>query len=576
MPGAGESRRRAATGVERVKERSGYLRGTVAEALAQPAIRFSQDDYHVLKFHGVYQGYDRDSATELKGQGLDKHWQLMTRVRLPGGRLTADQYLVLDALADQVANGTLRITTRQGIQYHGVLKGDLSALIAGVNAALMTTLAACGDVVRNVMAPPVLDGDPRLVRLQADAARLSGLLLPQSRAYHEIWLDGELSHSSQEESEPLYGATYLPRKLKIALAAPFDNTVDVLANDLGFIGLFDGNRLIGYNVAIGGGMGMTHNRPDTWPYLARLTAFILPDQIEAMAQAVVSLARDHGDRTDRRRARLKYLVEEWGVERVRSWLEADLGYPLEMPRSMPPLVVPERLGWTDPGDGTLTLGLPVASGRIEDVGPLRLRSLLALLVRRFRPAISLLATQDIALTGLDPAARQEIDGLLASHGVARSDQMSPLYRWALFCPALPSCGLALTEAERVRESILACIQAALDAHGLGEERISVRVTGCPNGCARPYSGDIGLVGRVPGSYSLYVGGDFAGTRLATCLVDKLAVDAIGPTLNLLFAGWASNRRGDEDFGDWCHRRGADDLRGLLNPTVSAPSETRCA
>jgi sulfite reductase (ferredoxin) len=557
---------------EAVKQQSRQLRGTLARDLADPQTPFDNAGYSLLKFHGTYQGYDRDSATERKQQGQTKLWQFMVRVRIPGGRLTAAQYLALDALADRHANGTLRVTTRQSIQFHGIVKSGLKATIAGINRALLTTLAACGDVVRTVTTVPAPLADAVHRRLDADARLLSTHLLPQTGAYHEIWLDGEKvtpdGQADAEPVDPLYGERYLPRKFKIGLAIPEDNTIDVLTNDLAIVALFEGNRLLGYNFLLGGGHGMTHNKPATWPRLATPVAFVEPDDLLAAAKAVVRLHRDWGDRGNRRHARLKYVIAERGEDWARDRLSADLGKVLAPCRAMPEFSVPDHLGWHEQGDGRLYLGVPVPSGRLADADGGRLRTALREVVSRFGADPILMPTQDVILSNIDPADRDAIEAVLRESGVRLAEELLPVERWALACPALPSCGLALTEAERVREAIVGAIADRLRRWGLENERISVRITGCPNGCARPYSGDIGIVGRVPGFYSLYVGGDFAGTRLNRPLAERLDIAGIADALDPLFARFAGERLGGEGFGDFCHRIGVAATREQAEPRRS--------
>jgi sulfite reductase (ferredoxin) len=548
---------------EAIKQQSRQLRGNLARDIADVTAPFDNAGYSLLKFHGIYQGYDRDSATERKQRGDDKLWQFMVRVRIPGGRLTAAQYLALDALADRYANGSLRITTRQSIQFHGVLKSGLRPTIAAINEALLTTLAACGDVVRTVTTVPAPIRDPVHRRLDEDARRLSTHLLPKTGAYHEIWLDGEKVRLEDEAPDPLYRERYLPRKFKVGLAVPEDNTIDVLTNDLAIVALFDGDRLAGYNFLLGGGHGMTHNKPETYPRLATAVAFIEPDDLLAAAAAVVRLHRDWGDRGDRRHARLKYVIAEKGEAWACQRLSEDLGKKLSRCRPMPDLQVPDHLGWHEQGDGRLYLGLPVASGRIGDDGHSRLRSALRELVGRFAADPILMPSQDIILSNISPTDQSAITALLRAYRVSTADDLLPVERWALACPALPTCGLALTEAERVREDIVGAIAARLKRWGLERERLSVRITGCPNGCARPYSGDIGIVGRLPGFYSLYVGGDFAGTRLNFAIAERLDIAGIAETLDPLFALFAGARLPDEGFGDFCHRFGRDRLAQAL-------------
>ena len=547
---------------EAVKQQSRQLRGNLAHDLAETAAPFDNTGYSLLKFHGIYQGYDRDSATERKQRGEDKHWQFMVRVRIPGGRLTAAQYLALDALADRWGDGSLRVTTRQSIQFHGVVKAGLKATIAEINGALLTTLAACGDVVRTVTTVPAPIRDAVHARLESDARRLSAHMLPKTGAYHEIWVDGE-KMAGEEPEDPLYGARYLPRKFKIGLAVPEDNTIDVLTNDLGIVALFEGEQLAGYNFLIGGGHGMTHNKPETYPRLATPVAFVEPDDLLPAAAAVVRLHRDWGDRGNRRHARLKYVIAERGEEWARERLSEDLGKELAPCRPMPDLQVPDHLGWHEQGNDRLYLGVPVASGRIVDAGHARLRSALRAVVARFGCDPILMPSQDIILSEIEPADRPKITALLKQHGVRPAEELLPVERWALACPALPTCGLALTEAERVRDEIVGAIAERLARWGLSDERLSVRITGCPNGCARPYSGDIGIVGRVPGFYSLYVGGDFAGTRLNEVVAERLDIAGIAEALDPLFALFASARRTGEGFGDFCHRIGIAALQQIV-------------
>jgi sulfite reductase (ferredoxin) len=551
---------------EAVKQQSRQLRGHIARDLPDTATPFDKEGYSLLKFHGIYQGYDRDSATELKQRGESKAWQFMVRVRIPGGRLTAEQYLGLDTVADNWADGTLRVTTRQSIQFHGVVKAGLKAAMADINRSLLTTLAACGDVVRTVTTVPAPIRDPVHDRLEADARRLSTHLLPQTGAYHEIWVDGEKwrdEDAAAEPPDPLYGERYLPRKFKVGLAVPEDNTIDVLTNDLAIVPLWEGDRLTGYDFLLGGGHGMTHNMPKTYPRLATPVAFVEPDDLLDAAAAVVKLHRDWGDRGNRRHARLKYVIAEHGEEWARERLSEYLGKHLEPCRPLPPLSVPDHLGWHEQGDGKLFLGVPVPSGRIADTTASRLRTALREIVTRFGADPILMPSQDVILSEIRPEDRDAVTQIMRAHDVRLAEDILPAERWALACPALPTCGLALTEAERVQGEIVGDIQRHLADHGLERERLSIRITGCPNGCARPYTGDIGIVGRIPGYYALFVGGDFEGTRLNTALVDKVALGGIGETLDPLFALFAADRETGEGFGDFCHRVGLPALQEAL-------------
>jgi sulfite reductase (ferredoxin) len=386
--------------------------------------------------------------------------------------------------------------------------------------------------------------------------------LPRTRAYHEIWVDGapwQGNEGADDGPDPLYGERYLPRKFKIGLAVPEDNTIDVLTNDLAIVALFEGDRLTGYNFLLGGGHGMTHNNPKTYPRLATPVAFVEAEDLLDAAAAVVRLHRDHGDRGNRRHARLKYVIAENGEEWARERLSEYLGKRLEPCREMPAFIVPDHLDWHEQGDGKLYLGIPVSSGRIAG----EIRTALREIVSRFRCDPILMPSQDIILSEIRPEDRAAIEAVLRERRVRLAGDMLPAERWALACPALPSCGLALTEAERVRDDIVAAIEARLQLYGLEHERLSIRITGCPNGCARPYTGDIGIVGRMPGFYALFVGGDFEGTRLNTALADKVPLNGIAEMLDPLFALYASTRAHGEGFGDFCHRVGMPALQQAL-------------
>ena len=554
--------------VELLKSESHGLRGRLAEELAEGGIQVSEDAYNLLKFHGSYEQFDRDTATERKQHGIEKEYQFMLRVRMPGGRLTAAQYLGMDRLADDRANHTLRITTRQGFQFHGILKGDLKTAIAEVNHTMLTTMSACGDVVRNIMASPTPIRDAKHARIEADSRLLSEHLKPKSRAYYQIFLD-EAPNPEVDEEETLYGPTYLPRKFKVGITTEDDNTIDVLTNDVGIISHFDGDTLRGYTVAIGGGLGMTHNKPRTYPRLATPIAFVQPNELLRIVEAVIKLQRDHGDRGDRRRARLKYVVDDRGLPWIRETLAEYFGAPLTEPPKLN-LQVPDLLGWHEQGDGNWWLGVPVAAGRIADfANGAELRSAFRTIAQCFNPGFVLTPQQDVLITDIAPADRIALEAVLRRHHVTLAEDMTPMAQYALSCPALPTCGLALTEAERMHPEIVGGIDALLAKHGLSQRRVSVRITGCPNGCARTYAGDIGIVGRMPGFYALYVGGDFEGTRLNFKLLEKVPHSAVVSSFDPLFAAWARDGMDGEGFGDFCYRVGMEKLISLGNKQQNA-------
>jgi sulfite reductase (ferredoxin) len=558
--------------VEGIKTASTRLRGTIADGLQSPAPAFGDADHQLLKFHGIYQGYDRDSATALKQQGLDKRHEFMARVKAPGGMMTAAQYLAVDALAQDYAGAGLRITTRQGLQFHAVAKENLWRTIHGVNEALLTTFAACGDVVRNVTASAAPIEDAAHRRMRADARMLSEQLAPQTRAYHEIWVgDTNVAAAPQAEPDvdPLYGPTYLPRKFKIGIATPDDNGIDVLTNDLAIIPHFAGDTLEGYTLAIGGGLGMTHNKPHTYPRLATPIAFVGPDELLEGAKAVVKLHRDHSDRSDRKHARLKYAVDALGLEACKAELERHFGGPLAPPRKLPPFQVREHIGWHEQGDGRWYLGIAIESGRIEDREGYRLATALRRLMQEIpmRPVFA--PSQDVYLADIAEGDRARVEAILTEEAIPLPGRETPLRRWALACPALPTCGLALNEAERVFDQIVSDVEAALARQNLAQERLALRITGCPNGCARPYTGDIGLVGRTPDTYAIYLGGDFEGTTLNERVFERVPIGQLGRTLEPAFALWAQHRDGQESFGNFCRRWGTARLAELASPAEAA-------
>jgi sulfite reductase (ferredoxin) len=423
---------------------------------------------------------------------------------------------------------------------------------------MLTTMSACGDVVRNVMASPTPVRNAKHARMEADARMLSEHLKPKSRAYYQIFLD-EAPNAEVDEEETLYGETYLPRKFKIGITSEDDNTIDVLTNDLGVIAQFDGQVLRGYTIAVGGGLGMTHNKPRTYPRLATPIAFVQPDELIRIVEAVIRLQRDHGDRGDRRRARLKYVVDDRGLPWIRETLAEYFGVPLVDPPALK-LAVPDLLGWHEQGDGKFWLGVPVAAGRIADFPDgAGLRTALRTIAQCIAPGFVLTPQQDVLLTDIAPGDRAKVETVLRRHKVVLAEDLSPMAQYALSCPALPTCGLALTEAERMHAEMVDGFDALLKKHGMADRRISVRITGCPNGCARTYAGDIGIVGRMPGFYALFVGGDFEGTRLNFKLLEKVPHEAVISSFDPLFAVWASDGLAGEGFGDFCHRIGPQAL-----------------
>ncbi len=564
--------------VELHKEESRFLRGSIAEELSAQVDHFSEVNKSLIKFHGFYQQEDRDARKTRRKDGLGKFYIFMVRCKIPAGRLTAEQYLVVDELAEKYANGTLRLTSRQGIQLHGVLKKDLHATIRGINDCLLTTLGACGDVNRNVMACPAAF-DPVRRELQHQAQAIAAHLAPRTRAYHEIWLNGQRqilqpslqqSASALEDDEPIYGKVYLPRKFKIGFSLPDDNCVDVFAQDLGFLVFHHGGQVLGYNVLIGGGMGMTHGNAQTFPFLGREIAWIEPDQVLAAAEAAVKLFRDHGNRADRKRARIKYLVHDWGVEKFRQVYASYLPFSWQPPRDVAITGVDLHLGWHEQGDGRWFLGISIENGRIKDAPGSRLRSGLREVMARFRPTLNITPQQDLLLCDITPHDRPEIDRLLTEYGIRPVERISLLERYGMACPAIPTCGLAISESERTMPGLIDELEVVLTELGLTSQPISIRMTGCPNGCVRPYQSDIGIVGRSGDKYTVFVGGRIFGDRLNFMLQDLVPRSEITPLLARLLRSYRDERQDGEGLGDYCHRLGPEAIR----QRVGAPADAK--
>jgi sulfite reductase (ferredoxin) len=551
--------------VELVKERSNYLRGTVKGTLESDASHFSEEEYHILKFHGIYQQDHRDRRAAARKAGREKEWIMMIRAKIPGGALTPDQYLAFDDIAARYADNTLRITTRQCFQLHYIGKVNLKRTMREINEAMVTTLGACGDVERNLMACPAPDQTGAVSQVQEYARLLSDHTLPKTCAYHEIWLDHEKVVSTEQEEEPLYKDVYLPRKFKSGLAIEGDNCIDVYSQDIGMVAHLDDGQLAGFTVLVGGGMGKTHTDPNTRPRTGDPICFVEPDDLVETFLAILKIQRDNGNRASRRQARLKYLVANVGLERFKKEMERWVGHRLAPPRDLHWDGTDDHLGWHRQHDGRWFLGLWVENGRIQDVDGLSHKTAFRELVQRFRPGIRLTPQQSVLFTDVEGANRRAVESLLQEHGVPLVGDLSNALRYAMACPAIPTCGLALAESERSLPKVIRQIEAILSEVGLEDERLSVRMTGCPNGCARPFLGDIGFVGRTPGRYQLYVGGDFEGTHLNRLLADLVPVDQLAERLRPLFVLFRDERRSDEGFGDYCNRIGVERLRSVAFP-----------
>jgi sulfite reductase (NADPH) hemoprotein beta-component len=541
---------------EHIKESSGFLRGTLAEGLTDIVTgAISEDDQQLVKFHGMYQQDDRDLRAERTKKKLEKAFSFMIRLRIPGGVCTPGQWIALDRIARDYANGTLRLTTRQTFQFHGVIKNNLKTTMKAIDAALLDTLAACGDVNRNVLAST----NPWQSRLHAQAyelaTQISERLLPHTPAYREIWLDGEKVLGGEEVVEPIYGRTYLPRKFKIVVAVPPSNEVDVFAHDLGYIAIANkAGDIAGWNVTVGGGMGMSHGETDTYPRTADILGFCQAADAISVAEAVVSVQRDWGDRTNRKHARLKYTIEDRGLDAFRAEVETRLGKKLGTAKPFSFQSTGDRFGWTEGENGLHHLTLFIENGRLRDIpdGP-SLMTGMRRIAEMHDGEFRLTANQNVIVANVKPSRKATIDALVAEHGLTMN--ATALRRNAMACVALPTCGLALAESERYLPSLVTKLEERLARHGLAEDEIILRMTGCPNGCARPYIAEIGLVGKGPGRYNLYVGAAFDGSRLSKLYAPDLNHNGIVDALDPLFGAYARERNPGERFGDFLVRTG---------------------
>jgi sulfite reductase (NADPH) hemoprotein beta-component len=538
---------------EEIKAAIPTLAGTIAATIADPATdHFSEDDNYFLKHHGSYQQDDRD----LRKTG--KKYIMMVRGRIPGGVMTAKQYATFDQLATDYGNHTLRLTTRQTIQFHGVVKNNLRAVVKGINDCLLSTLAACGDVNRNVLAPPTPAYTKAREQVFADAHKVAMALAPQTKAYHAIWIDGQQLDLDAEENkkfvDPLYGKTYLPRKFKIAFVIPPVNDLDVFTNCLGLIAIVENDQLIGYNLAVGGGMGRSHGNEATYPRLADVIGFFTPDKIVDVAKAVLTIHRDFSDRTDRKHARLKYVVAERGVKFIQDEVNRRAGITLAPAKPYNFTTTADLLDWRKAVDGSWFLGLFVDTGRIKDTDGCKLKTALRQVADKYTGIeFRLSANQNILLANVAEADKAGINAILNSHGIKTEKQTTVLHAASMACPALPTCGLALAESERALPGLIDRLEKLLAETGLGGEEIIIRSTGCPNGCARPYMAEIAFVGKAPGRYQVWLGGDVSGTRLNKIWKDVIKEAELEAEFRPVFTRYAQERNAGERFGDWCDR-----------------------
>lgn len=578
--------------VELLKEKSDYLREPLATELREDTTHFSEDAVQILKFHGSYQQDNRDNR--VKGQ--EKDYQFMLRTRNPGGLIPPQLYLALDDLASEYGNQTLRVTTRQGLQIHGILKKDLKTAIGAIVRNMGSTLGACGDINRNVMAPPApFRHKPDYGYAWEYAEKIADLLSPQSGAYYEIWLDGEKIISAEEAPEvkaarrralngvnlpdpvePIYGQHYMPRKFKCSVTVPGDNSIDILTHDISLVVIAaPQGELEGFNIYCGGGLGRAHNKEETFPRAADPIGYVAKEEVLDLVKAIVATQRDYGDRHNRRHARMKYLLADWGVEKFRAQVETYLGKPLQPFRPLPPWKYEDYLGWHEQGDGHYFFGLSVENGRIKDDGAFRLKTALRSIVEQYQIPLRLTANHNIILYEIQPQDRQGIETLLQSCGLITDPEgLDSLTRYSMACPALPTCGLAVTESERILPAVNARIRQLLQKLGLGQETFVIRMTGCPNGCARPYMAELGFVGSAPDTYQIWLGGTPHQTALARAYTDKLHLKDLETFLEPLLVCFKEQRRSGESFGEFCQRVGFETLRAFAEAYQPTAKERR--
>lgn len=544
--------------VEDIKEKSNYLRGTLKEVmLDRLSAGIPEDDNRLMKHHGSYLQDDRDLRNERQKQKLEPAYQFMLRVRMPGGVSTPTQWLVLDDLAQKYGNGTLKLTTRQTFQMHGIMKWNMKKTIQQINKSLLDTIAACGDVNRNVMCI----SNPYQSEIHSEvyecSKRLSNDLLPRTRAYHEIWLDEEKVAWTPEmdEIEPMYGPLYLPRKFKIGIAVPPSNDIDVFSQDLGFIAIVEESKLVGFNVAIGGGMGMTHGDKATYPQLSKVIGFCTPDKIYDVAEKTITIQRDYGNRSIRKNARFKYTVDRLSLDTVKAELEKRLGWSLDEAKSFHFDHNGDRYGWVKGIEGRWHFTLFVQGGRITNYEDYQLMTGLREIAKIHTGEIRLTANQNIIIANVSNQKKKRISELIDQYGLTCGEKYTALRRSSMTCVAFPTCGLAMAEAERYLPVLLKKIEVIVDENGLRNEEITIRMTGCPNGCARPALGEIAFIGKAPGKYNLYLGAAFDGSRLSKLYRENIGEEEIMSELRVLLSRYAKERNEDEHFGDFVIRAG---------------------
>lgn len=542
--------------LEYLKDESNYLRGTIEQGLADPLTgAISDDDTKLLKFHGSYQQDDRDLRDERRKQKLEPAYSFMIRVRLPGGTATPEQWIAMDDISNNYANQTLKLTTRQTFQFHGILKRNLKTSMKKINESVLDTIAACGDVNRNTMCNPNPYQSHIHKEINDYATKISDHLLPKTNAYHEIWLDGEKVLDSSEEIEPMYGKKYLPRKFKIGIALPPSNDIDVYSQDIGLIGIVEDETLVGFNVTVGGGMGMTHGNTDTYPQVGRLAGFVPKEQVVDVCEKILTIQRDYGNRENRKNARFKYTVDRLGVDKVVEELNTRLGWEIEEPRDFEFEHNGDRLGWIEGDEGVWNYTLFIQNGRVKDTEDYQLKTALRKIAETHTGDFRLSPNQNLIIANVTPEKKEEIQNLIDQYGLTDGKNYTGLRRNSMACVAFPTCGLAMAESERYLPSLISKIEDLLDEAGVDDEEITIRMTGCPNGCARPALAEIAFIGKAPGKYNMYLGGGFKGERLNKLYKENIGEQEILESLRPILMDYGKERLEGEHFGDFVIRSG---------------------
>lgn len=542
--------------LEYLKDESNYLRGTIEQGLADPLTgAISDDDTKLLKFHGSYQQDDRDLRDERRKQKLEPAYSFMIRVRLPGGTATPEQWIAMDDISNNYANQTLKLTTRQTFQFHGILKRNLKTSMKKINESVLDTIAACGDVNRNTMCNPNPYQSHIHKEINDYATKISDHLLPKTNAYHEIWLDGEKVLDSSEEIEPMYGKKYLPRKFKIGIALPPSNDIDVYSQDIGLIGIVEDETLVGFNVTVGGGMGMTHGNTDTYPQVGRLAGFVPKEQVVDVCEKILTIQRDYGNRENRKNARFKYTVDRLGVDNVVEELNTRLGWEIEEPRDFEFEHNGDRLGWIEGDEGVWNYTLFIQNGRVKDTEDYQLKTALRKIAETHTGDFRLSPNQNLIIANVTPEKKEEIQNLIDQYGLTDGKNYTGLRRNSMACVAFPTCGLAMAESERYLPSLISKIEDLLDEAGVDDEEITIRMTGCPNGCARPALAEIAFIGKAPGKYNMYLGGGFKGERLNKLYKENIGEQEILESLRPILMDYGKERLEGEHFGDFVIRSG---------------------